>query len=58
MASEDEVLAEHLFDVTASIHQIKRWPLVKKGYRELIAYLGFISLFISIVLMQTQVARG
>jgi hypothetical protein len=58
MAGEDEILAEHLFDVTASIHQIKRWPLVKNGYRELVTYLGFVILFISIVLMQTEVTRG
>ena len=55
---EDELLEETLYDVSASIHQIERWPLVKRGYIDLSMYLGFFVLFIAIVLMQTEVTRG
>jgi hypothetical protein len=58
VSKEDELLAENLYDVTASIHQIQRWPLVKRGYIDLSMYLGFFLLFIAIVLMQTEVPRG
>ncbi len=56
---EGELLKEEsLYDVSASIHQIQRWPLVKRGYIDLTMYLGFFVLFIAIVLMQTEVTRG
>jgi hypothetical protein len=57
-AEEDVLLGEHLYDVAASIHQIRRWPLVKRGYIDLSLYLCFIVLFVAIVLMQTEVTRG
>lgn len=58
ISQEDELLRERLYDVSASIHQIERWPLVKRGYIDLTMYLGFFVLFIATVLMQTDVTRG
>jgi hypothetical protein len=57
-SKEDELLRENLFDVSASIHQIQRWPKVKRGYIDLTMYLGFFVLFIATVLMQTETTRG
>ena len=57
-AEEEVLLREHLYDVSASIHQLKRWPLVKRGYIDLTMYLCFFVLFVAIVLMQTEVTRG